>query len=283
MKKIWFGPLLALFCVIIICGCAVEGQITFEKEPVVGLSVSAVKDGETIRTTTDNNGKYEFLLIPGQYTISPSTHVYTFENENFDLSVSNKNVTDIDFVVTGREPFSPADHGFTFINGFEGKLFPRHSLFYELSNYLNIEMGSGLCGGMVFAALDYYQTGIPIPDIAETPNNGELYNDIWYRQLDVWGGTEVLPEVIRAVTTNTTSTETDMGKLSQWMCDLTTEETYAKSTEELFKIKNKIDKGEPVPILVLLKSNIDWNDWQENIIKTMLLSFIPISIHRQTA
>src|SRR5262249_27597090 len=55
-------------------------------------------------------------------------------------------------VVAPLVPFSPAQHGFRFVNAFNNDFIPA----------LDIRT-NGLCGGMSYAALDYYFARMPIP------------------------------------------------------------------------------------------------------------------------
>lgn len=76
--------------------------------------------------------------------------------------------------------FSPARYGFLFVNSFD--LLPRSLPSLGKIN-LNALTTIGLCGGMCFAALDYFFAGNPIPrqyDTAEIP--AELLNYLRKRQ-----------------------------------------------------------------------------------------------------
>ncbi len=82
--------------------------------------------------------------------------------------------------------FDPVQHGFAFPNWFERAFGPggRWRLAY------------GLCGGMCFAALDYWRAGVPIPGGREAPQRGALWAYLVRRQIDSlslpWGAVRIL-------------------------------------------------------------------------------------------
>jgi len=64
--------------------------------------------------------------------------------------------------------FNPEMHAFRFVNNFSGE---------------DIIRWGGLCGGMVYAVLDYFRAGIPVPTQTYTPANATpLQSYIWNRQ-----------------------------------------------------------------------------------------------------
>jgi hypothetical protein len=77
--------------------------------------------------------------------------------------------------------FDPNRHGFAFANLFDFRLA------FDVPWLGAIDLGSivyGLCGGMCFAALDYWHAGIPVPTDANVRDLGRLYPWIWRRQID---------------------------------------------------------------------------------------------------
>jgi hypothetical protein len=79
--------------------------------------------------------------------------------------------------------FLPSQDGFAFTNAW-----PSEPAVVVGTPFGNISIGNaaaGLCGGMVFAALDYWHAGIPPP--AARPDPGEpLYRFIVRRLIDSW-------------------------------------------------------------------------------------------------
>ncbi|NEQ27075.1 MAG: hypothetical protein F6K28_50305, partial [Microcoleus sp. SIO2G3] len=90
--------------------------------------------------------------------------------------------------------FNPAEHGFKFENEFENDFIPALDIRTE-----------GLCGGMSYAALDYYFAHLPIPTQPFRPANGTtLHRYIYDRQvtsivsnLDKWAEIGFNPGGIR--------------------------------------------------------------------------------------
>jgi len=83
-----------------------------------------------------------------------------------------------------RTTFNPVNHGFSFANTFQN---------HRFVGPIQISMG-GRCGGMVYAALDFYLSGLPIPNDPTLPPEGStLSTYISERQdksltntLDLW-------------------------------------------------------------------------------------------------
>jgi hypothetical protein len=85
----------------------------------------------------------------------------------------------------GRTAFHPQQDGFKFINRFD---FPD---FFQLKlpfiRFAPISLGElvyGLCGGMCFAALDYFHAKLPIPSFTDVDEVSlKLFRYLWERQL----------------------------------------------------------------------------------------------------
>jgi hypothetical protein len=69
--------------------------------------------------------------------------------------------------------FIPEQHGFHFINGFRGE---------------DIVRWGGLCGGMVYTAMDYFRHGIPVPLQSYMPANRTTLQSYIYRRQEhsIW-------------------------------------------------------------------------------------------------
>ncbi len=83
-----------------------------------------------------------------------------------------------------KTAFSPAQHGFFFANAFENVIV-KDSPFGRIAT-------RGRCGGMAFAALDHFYSGMPLPRFATSqlpesgvpPDNHPLSRYIYARQID---------------------------------------------------------------------------------------------------
>jgi hypothetical protein len=80
-------------------------------------------------------------------------------------------------------PFSAAGNGFGFVNAW-----PSQPAISESTPFGTIELGNakgGLCGGMVFASLDYWHAGLP-PPVDQAAAGTPLYSFIVRRLVDSW-------------------------------------------------------------------------------------------------
>jgi hypothetical protein len=120
-----------------------------------------------------DNGNYFIKAKSGEYLgvygSQVNNNTGTSLNNTRDNSTFQKwqliKMTGDNRVVTSFDPFS---QGFHFINTFSGEDFIRWG---------------GLCGGMVYAALDYFTHGMPIPQQSYTPANATpLQSYIYARQ-----------------------------------------------------------------------------------------------------
>jgi hypothetical protein len=106
-----------------------------------------------------------------------------------------------------------------------------------------LEQGYGLCGGMSFAALDFFLAGIPVPWLSEAgaqPASGSrLRGYLWKRQLQ--------------------SFVKDLDRFLYWMAQLHYVPSWwpfnggptwlvAASKKEWAKLKRSIDDGKPIPL-----------------------------------
>jgi hypothetical protein len=87
--------------------------------------------------------------------------------------------------------FTPLIHGFSFQNSFPGIPFlvRKNSIMNELIHLLFFRKNSyGLCGGMCFAALDYFYADKELPYIESPPEAGDfLHSYIFKRQNSTYG------------------------------------------------------------------------------------------------
>ncbi len=117
--------------------------------------------------------------------------------------------------------FDPARNGFRFINTFNGEDFIRWG---------------GLCGGMIYTALDYFRTGIPIPTQSYTPANATTLQSYIYQrqQHSMWNVNEKWSELEVAYNTRG-------GEIFRWGMQ-------GFGGGRLEELKNAIDAGRSVPI-----------------------------------
>ncbi len=84
--------------------------------------------------------------------------------------------------------FKPSVNGFRFTNRFKGSPLPISLGGLEKS--LGLPTTFGLCGGMSFAAADFYEAALTPPNMTDPPEQGEaLYNYLYQRQVASLGET----------------------------------------------------------------------------------------------
>ncbi len=169
-----------------------------------------------------------------------------------------------------RTAFDPRVHGFAFGNRWTFDEVERHRLHRQFAAHLvqrgllgpissslvplgvralrsrlesHLAPGYGLCGGMCFAALDFYKAGLPLPrgdGPGGQPAPGTSLRDyIWQRQLD--------------------SLVSDAARFMAWLIALNyvppsrpfrggATRLLAWSRQEWDRLKAGVDAGEPVPI-----------------------------------
>jgi len=129
-----------------------------------------------------------------------------------------------------KTKFNPLTHGYFFPNRFEFKGFDK------FKKYLHRHIIYGMCGGMVFTALDYYFDQINIPQYAkvnEIPLNYTKY--LWKRQSD-------------SVSIST------FFKII-WLASLSKTNSIRRSINvELPLILERLEDGLPAPIVVIRAS-----------------------------
>jgi hypothetical protein len=84
---------------------------------------------------------------------------------------------------TAVDRFQTSLHAFEFTNSW-----PSQSAIVKPTPFGNLELGNanaGLCGGMVFAALDYWYAGLPLPT-ARPAQGDPLFSHIVRRLIDSW-------------------------------------------------------------------------------------------------
>jgi hypothetical protein len=154
--------------------------------------------------------------------------------------------------------FSPSENGFRFDNQFP----PGTPTYINLLT-VRIKVGDaskGLCGGMVFSALDYFNEGIPIPTINNLTGHTEHYDYVFKRLFDSfdlpfgpWNYIELMHP------------KYPDGKRSRGRYGgIPESRAWRMIRVEWPKIKKNLDDGIPCPLgLVLIKST-DWKRLGEN-------------------
>jgi hypothetical protein len=131
-----------------------------------------------------------------------------------------------------RTQFVPEQRGFGFVNSFTLP-FPAQIRLPLIGEIDLKKVVYGLCGGMCFAALDYYYAGRPVPPYARPEDlEGDYVRYLWDRQLDSLGVT-VIPKVI------------------EWMLRSDKDVALRTARYEVPKLRRRLDQGTPVVVALV--------------------------------
>ena len=196
-------------------GCAVEG---------VEISSAGFK---SLMDRYDANGNH----LWSESGVEPPTPFQAdLSNRGVKFAVSARLWTDetVPVKITGIRTFNPATHGFKFPNRFRTEVFGGFLFFDDIKT-------KGLCGGMVYSALDYYlgRKPIPVQDFPPTTNQA-LRGQIYERQKRSISSPDNLSKWY----------ELYQGPGSADMEDLFFRGIKAK--DNVRQLRDKLDKGQPV-------------------------------------
>ena len=131
-----------------------------------------------------------------------------------------------------RTKFDPAKHGFKFSNTFKTELVVKDVRF------------GGLCGGMAYAALDYFNKKMKIPDQKHRPAvKTPLFNHIYDRQK-----TSILKNVDKWAELGLNPFGARSDEFFRWGLE-------GKRGGRLWELGLKIDGGKPVPLGLFCEGN----------------------------
>lgn len=159
---------------------------------------------------------------------------------------------------TPKTAFLPNRNGFHFNNSFP----PRPDLILQ-TPFGNIPIGDaskGLCGGMVYAALDHFLAGQSIPADNTPPNGGPLFDFIVQRlfdSFDIPGGVVKYMDLMNPLLPDH---ETDMSKLGLAPHG----RAWRMIREEWPRIKADLDAGRPCPLGLVCVKTADFTRLGEN-------------------
>lgn len=294
---------LCLALLALLVGCRVRGVVTHGDAPVQGLIVVA-ESGSTLvgYAVTDAQGRYEIDVgnVSSVNVVAMSSR-YTFAQESRPVSFGFRDQeAEANFVALQETPFTPSIHGFHFRNSWEitqsnsrAMQFPGDDSvailpYKEFAMAIN-PVGStmGLCGGMATLARDFYVAGLPVPSREAAPYpslsdaaSNELYEAIWYRLLDTWGGDDVLPvydQVLQDLPTGSlipdhySPENTDLEKMIFWMVDYPLDGPgglYERTRSELDTVMQQLDRGEMLDLYLLLRH--DPGNWDFDYVSTQV-------------
>lgn len=163
-------------------------------------------------------------------------------------------------LLAGSVPgFVPSTSGFHFNNAF-----PRVPLrFIGIPGLIRVSIGdasNGLCGGMAFAARDYFEAGRPPPRVNIPPGSGRLFDYLVARLLDSFnlplGPARYLELMNPALP--------DGEPILRWVGLGPHGRAWRMALEEWPKVRSDIDAGQPSPLGLVLTKSLDPFDLKEN-------------------
>ncbi len=154
--------------------------------------------------------------------------------------------------MTNQAGFLPSTHGFHFGNAFQHGAAVITAWVPLLGDVPLGDAGGGMCGGMVFAALDFFHEGrLPPPDTTVPPPGSPLFAYLARRLIDSFNGPR------------------GINKYISWM-RLPNESGLFKSihwhiiNHEWPAIKNDLDNGQPCPLGLLRMRSLNPFDAAKN-------------------
>lgn len=146
--------------------------------------------------------------------------------------------------------FKPSANGLHFDNNFPSV--PDLVFNTPLGDLKIGDAANGLCGGMVFAALDYFNAGLPIPPDSTPPSSGDLFNYIVKRLFSSFDLPAGVLRYIELMNPMFPDGQTQVGKPGTAMIG----RAWVMIRQEWPAIKMKLDTGQACPLgLVRVKSS----------------------------
>lgn len=136
-------------------------------------------------------------------------------------------------------PFQPSRHGFQFSNSWPRNV-PHLTLDIGVHTRGLFDAGMGLCGGMVYAALDYFATGAR-PALAHPPGTGALFDFLCRRLTDSFGGLGGIARYLSLMHPTCTAVQ----------------RARTMVVDEWPQIRTRLDGGLPVPLALVLVESAD--------------------------
>ena len=130
-----------------------------------------------------------------------------------------------------KTKFKPQDNGFKFLNSFDFSSRVDGSIIRSTLKRSFFKFG--LCGGMVFATLDFFYAGESVPNTTDVPDEGTpMFKYLLRRQID-----SLTLNVLRKVFSWMFRTDRGVDRLS--------------AGREFMKLCNRLNRGDPVPLVLI--------------------------------
>lgn len=153
-------------------------------------------------------------------------------------------------ITSQKTEFLPSANGFHFDNSFPAV--PDLMFHTPLGDLKIGDAANGLCGGMVYAALDYFNAGLSIPADNNPPSNGDLFNYIVKRLFDSFDLPAGVLKYIALMNPLYPDGQTQIANLGPAVNG----RAWVMIRQEWPAIKQKLDTGQACPLgLIRVKSN----------------------------
>lgn len=158
---------------------------------VFGRGEGVVQPGTSIGPLLHPSGRFKlelkqtgllgpFLSAPGPIYSSGDDYVLRADGSLVPANVVHPPPPPVRLIAHRVPGFDVARNGFPFANSFPMSAFPVQ----EIAGIRLTSSVFGLCGGMVYAARDYFEAGKPPPGTAAPPIGGPLFDYLWRRLID---------------------------------------------------------------------------------------------------
>jgi hypothetical protein len=142
--------------------------------------------------------------------------------------------------------FRPSVHGFRFPNRFPSV--PAREVDLVVTKVKLGDASDGLCGGMVYAALDYFHAGRQTPPDTHPPPSGPLFDYLVDRLLDSWmadgmNGTPAGLTYLHLMSGSVPDEDRFWTRFSPWRS-----RAWVIARSALPKVREDIDAGRPSPL-----------------------------------
>lgn len=146
--------------------------------------------------------------------------------------------------------FLPSTSGLHFVNSFPMSSFPGINM---LGGIFSVSDPYGLCGGMAFAARDYFEASLPVPPDVNPPTSGSLFDYLWLRLLASFTLPVGPARYLGLMHPGLPDHETDFSRIGLAPHG----RAWVMIMEEWPKIRAEIDSGHPSPLGLVTCKSVD--------------------------
>jgi hypothetical protein len=165
-----------------------------------------------------------------------------YQVEAFSCLPDQRLLTGKSSVTSQQTGFIPSQHGFHFDNSFPAV--PDRIIKTPFGNLPIGNAANGLCGGMVYAALDYFTARLPIPPETVAPASGGLFDALVNRLIDSFDLPAGILKYVEWMNPNYPDHQTFLSKFFGGLNG----RPWCMLRQEWPVIKTRLDAGQPCPL-----------------------------------